>query len=527
MTTSSSSVSRCSEMCRSITRCASSRLRRTAAVSRSWARSTARPTCWATAERIVSSSGKNSRRSLETSAITPQVRCSTGIGSASWVRWARSAAISRICSSEGGEASRWVTMICAGARGVAHVGALERAVAGAVEVAGIDAALAFQDELAGVVVQAIDHADVHPREAAHDLERLAGGGGQVGAAAHRREHRVQRFQLAVAPLERHAGAVRGRPRPCRRARPAGRRQERQHHPREHHRAGPQQGEELQQQAVLGPRELPHRQHHPEAAVGRRHDGLREPADREGLVAHLGGADRGRAGPAARGQVAPAGRERPVPRDEDHRRARGEPVQQRAQSLDAPAGHHGARAAGRLAPGRALHRRGDQEVRLAARQPQGQDRLGRGRRAGEARRRARRHLHQGRAARVTDRDEVGEPVARDGQHARGGAAGQDRPVALGRSLDHRGVAGKEDRLAPQRFLVVGDQGVHRVHGPGDRGVAGPHELAVGRDEPEPGQDPQRDRQQQERDEEDPDEPTHNLFSARSAANYTGFRSQSPR
>ena len=273
----------------------------------------------------------------------------------------------------------------AGAHGVAHVGALERAVAGAIEVAGIDAALPFQDELAGVVVQAIDHADVHPREAAHDLERLAGGGGQVGAAAHRREHRVQRFQLAVAPLERHAGAVRGRPRPCRRARPAGRRQERQHHAREHHRAGPQQGEELQQQAVLGPRELPHRQHDPEAAVGRRHDGLREPANREGLVAHVGGADRGRAGPAAPGQVAPAGRERAIARDEDHRRSRGEPVEQCAKPLDAPAGHHGAGAAGRLAPGRALHRRGDEEVRLAARQPQGQDRLGRrpARRGGSA------------------------------------------------------------------------------------------------------------------------------------------------
>ena len=414
-----------------------------------------------------------------------------------------------------------------GARGDAHVGAVQRARAGAVEVAGIEAALALQDELVAVVVQTVDRADIHPREAAHDLEHLAGGGGQVAATAHRREHRVQRFQLAVAPLEHHAGAVRARPRAHRRPRPPARRQEGQHHACDHHRAGPQQGEELQQQPVLGPRELPHRQHHPEAAVGRRRDGLREPADREGLVAHLGGADRGRPGPATGGQVAPAGGEHAVPRDEDHRRARGEPVQHGAQPLETPAGHHHARAAGRLAPRRALHRRGDEEVRLATRQPQGQDRLGDGGRPGEARRRARRHLHQGCAARVTDRDEIGEPVTRDGQHAGGGAAGQDRPVSLRRSLDHRGVAGKEDRLAPQRFLVVGNQGGHRVHGPRDRGVAGALELAVGRDEPEPGQNAQRDRQQEERDEKASDEPPHEPILGPQGGELYGFFAGRPR
>ncbi len=275
------------------------------------------------------------------------------------------------------------------------------------------------------------------------------------------------------------------------------------------------------------RKLPHRQHRPEGAVGRRHDGLREPANREGLVGDVGGPDRRRAGPAARGQVAAAGRERAVSRDEDHRRPRGEPVQERRRvprRAGRPPPCRG-RPAGTRAVG-ALHRRGDQEVRVAAGQPQGQDRLARGRRAREARRRARRNLHQGSATGVTDRDEVGEPVAGDRQHARGGAAGEDRPVALDRSLDHRGVAGEEDRLAPQRFLIVGDERVDRVHGPGDRGVAGANELTVGRDEPEPGQDPQRDRQQQEGDEEGPEKTAHNLFSVRTAANYTGFRSRAP-
>src|SRR2546426_1131885 len=49
------------------------------------ARATAWPTWWATACRSVSSSPSNVRGSLEISAMTPQIRSSTVIGSASWV----------------------------------------------------------------------------------------------------------------------------------------------------------------------------------------------------------------------------------------------------------------------------------------------------------------------------------------------------------------------------------------------------------------------------------------------------------
>ncbi len=348
----------------------------------------------------------------------------------------------------------------------AHRDAQVRAVHGtrarAIEMPGIEAALALHDELVALLVQAVDRAEIHPREAAHHLQRLARGGREVGAAGHRREHRVQRFELAVPALERHARAIRARPGrgPRRRARG----QEREHHAREHRHAGPQQSEELQEQAMLRPRELLHRQHHPEAAVGRRRDGLREAADREGLGTHRGGAERRRPGPAARGQIAPAGREHSIPRHEGHRRADGQPVEDGAQPVEAPARHHRARATGQLRPRRALHRRGDEEVRLSPRQPQGQHRLGGGGGARKARRRTRGHLHQRRAARVTDRDEIGQAIACDGQHAGGSPASQDGPVSLRGALDHRGVAGEENGLPPQRLLVVRHQCGHRVHGP---------------------------------------------------------------
>ncbi len=229
------------------------------------------------------------------------------------------------------------------------------------------------------MVQAIDHADVHPREPAHDLERLAGGGGEVGAAAHRREHPVQRFQLAVAPLERHARAVRRRPGPGgpRAAGPAAGRNA-STTPASTTDAGRQQGEELQQQALLGAARTPA----PTAPTQRPPSGDVTTGSASRRTAKGSSATSVAPTVAARdqplaGRSLAAGRERPVSRDEDHRRPRGEPVQERrrAPRRAGPPPPCPGRPAGSRPVG-ALHRRGDQEVRLAARQPQGQDRLGR-------------------------------------------------------------------------------------------------------------------------------------------------------
>jgi len=127
--------------------------------------------------------------------------------------------------------------------------------------------------------------------------------------------------------------------------------------------------------------------------------------------------------------------------------------------------------------------------------------------GEARRRPGRHLYQGRAAAIADRDEVSEAVLRHRQHPRRCAARERGPVSLGGALDDRRIAGEEQGLPLERVLVVADERDHRVHRPRDRTFTGASELTLRADESEPGQDTQRDGQHQDRDREVASETPH--------------------
>ncbi len=389
---------------------------------------------------------------------------------------------------------------------VADAGALHRTHPRGLHVPGIEAAARDHDQLAARRVELVHAAHVHPGEAAHHLEGLARGGFEVGAPPDGGGDGVEGLQLPVAPLQHDARVLHPRPGGGR-ARPARRGQERQHHPAQHDRSRREQGQELVAEPALGGRELLHRQRHPERAVGRLQRLAREPAQRPRLPRDGGDARAGRRRPAGGRQVPAARAERAIPGQEDHRGMGGQPIERGPEALEAPSRRDRPGGAEGRALGGAVDRGHDQEVGPAAGQAERGDRLGRGRRARQAGRRAGGHLHERRAALVADHHEVGETVLGDREHAGRRAPRESRPVSPRDALDHRGVARQQEGFPPERLLVVGNEDGDRVHRARDGVVARATELPGGAHVAERGQDPERDGEQQERDDDTPGEAAH--------------------